>query len=514
MKIEELNSMSYREIEKLAKEKLNITRRGRVSKEILIEQLLQHHQNLLADNHFISTDETTDDSTMESEVVQEPTIPRRGRKRGNQKSKEQQKALPVSKKAKKECVEHTLNSTFSVDEDSDDAKKKDLPSIEKPKKAIPKNLRGRKKVYLTEESSTNESENEKVPAKQVKKIKSVEAKEQSVTQESEPENKAVEGKVQILDNAIEKSPEIQSVAAKVPKRKLKKSASAGEQHVTGNVAEKIPARRTRSSDKVVEPDQSVKAAITPKSTPTVAVPSLPEPTSPPVVLVAKKTLLLRTSSHPVRSRKPSANLNTPAKVAVTPAASAKKGVQFTAASTDNSSNIPKMAKRKAAPNFAEIHQKHFLKMQSVDEYVDKKRARTDTMNASAKAVRTKSVLNNAQTKPSTPQVKTDVTTESIATPTAKPDMKFNFVSGLQKPVFTAKGQVVNGKQRVMATVKENLQNNNASQIPAVTTKTAASIGGKRKASMLNASRDVNTSTLSMAGKQILELQMQHRNMKN
>ncbi|XP_046643275.1 nucleolar and coiled-body phosphoprotein 1-like isoform X2 [Daphnia pulicaria] len=507
MKIEELNSMSYREIEKLAKEKLNITRRGRVSKEILIEQLLQHHQNLLADSHFISTDETTDDSTMESEVVQEPTIPRRGRKRGNQKSNEQQKALPVSKKAKKECVEHTLNSTFSVDEDSDDAKKKDLPSIEKPKKAIPKNLRGRKKVYLTEESSTNESENEKVPAKQVKKIKSVEAKEQSVTQESEPENEAVEGKVQILDNAIEKSPENQSVAAKVPKRKLKKSASAGEQHVTANVAEKIPARRTRSSDKVVEPDQSVKAVITPKSTPTVAVPSLPEPASPPVVLVAKKTLLLRTSSHPVRSRKPSANLNTPAKMAVTPAASAKKGVQFTAASTDNSSNIPKMAKRKAAPNFAEIHQKHFLKMQSVDEYVDKKRARTDTMNASAKAVRTKSVLNNAQTKPSTPQVKTDapITTESIATPTAKPDMKFNFVSGLQKPVFTAKGQVVNGKQRVMATVKENLQNNNASQIPAVMTKTAASIGGKRKASMLNASRDVNTSTLSMAGKQILRI---------
>jgi hypothetical protein len=54
------------------------------------------------------------------------------------------------------------------------------------------------------------------------------------------------------------------------------------------------------------------------------------------------------------------------------------------------------------------------------------------MNASAKAVRTKSVLNNAQTKPSTPQVKTDapITTESIATPTAKPDMKFNFVSGI------------------------------------------------------------------------------------
>ncbi len=107
---------------------------------------------------------------MESEVVQEPTIPRRGRKRGNQKSKEQQKALPVSKKAKKESVEHTLKSTFSVDEDTDDAKKKDLPSVEKPKQTIPKKFRGRKKVYLTEESSTNKSENKKAPAKKMKKI--------------------------------------------------------------------------------------------------------------------------------------------------------------------------------------------------------------------------------------------------------------------------------------------------------------------------------------------------------
>lgn len=62
--------------------------------------------------------------------------------------------------------------------------------------------------------------------------------------------------------------------------------------------------------------------------------------------------------------------------------------------------------------------------------------------------------------------------------------------------------MINEKQRVMATVKENLQNN-ASQIPAVTTKTA-SIGGKRKASMLNVSRDINTSKLSIVGKQILK----------
>ncbi|XP_046643401.1 alpha-protein kinase 1-like [Daphnia pulicaria] len=105
--------MSYRQIEKLAKEKPNITRRDRVSEEILIE--VQHSQNLHSDSHFISTDETTDDSTMESEVVQEPTVSKCGRKHGNQNSKEEQKALPVSKKTK-ESVDHASNSTFSIDE--------------------------------------------------------------------------------------------------------------------------------------------------------------------------------------------------------------------------------------------------------------------------------------------------------------------------------------------------------------------------------------------------------------
>ena len=226
---------------------------------------------------------------MESEVVQEP-VPKRGRKRVNHKCKEQQKSFPVSKKAKKESVEHTLNSTFSVDEESDDAKKKDLPSIEKPQETIPKKLRGRKKAYLTEESSTNESENEKVPARKVKKCMSGETKEQPVTRGSEPGNTVVE-KVKILDKAdsIVQSPDNQSVSKQIPKRKLKKSASAGEQHINENVTEKMPARRTRSSgkDERVEhkSDQSMKNVITPNSTPTaiVAVSSLPEPqdSSPP-----------------------------------------------------------------------------------------------------------------------------------------------------------------------------------------------------------------------------------------
>lgn len=62
--------------------------------------------------------------------------------------------------------------------------------------------------------------------------------------------------------------------------------------------------------------------------------------------------------------------------------------------------------------------------------------------------------------------------------------------------------MVNGKQRVMATVKENLHN--ASQISAVQTATTTAAKGKRKASMLNVSREINASKLSLAGKQILK----------
>lgn len=377
---------------------------------------------------------------MEAEVLPEP-VQKRGRKRGNRH--EQKKPLPASKKAKKESIEHTLNSTFSVDEDSDDANKKDLPSIIVPQETIPRKLRGRKTAYLTEESSANDSENEKPPARKMKKSTNVEQKEQAVTQDSETGKSTQVEKVQVLDKAdsVEKSPPKEAVPEQIPKRKLKKSTSAGEQRISNElVAEKIPARRTRSSDKVEllkgKSDQHPSMKNSTKSNSTAVAPaSLPVPQdSNPSVLVERKTLLQRTSSHPVRSRKSTANFNTPAKVALTPAVSAKKAVQFTA-STDNS-NLPKLVKRKAAPNFAEIHQKNFMKMESVDEYVDKKRTRTETMNASAKTVRTKSVFTNSSTpqaKPSSiPNAKTNstITTESIPAPMkTQQDMKFNFVSG-------------------------------------------------------------------------------------
>lgn len=60
------------------------------------------------------------------------------------------------------------------------------------------------------------------------------------------------------------------------------------------------------------------------------------------------------------------------------------------------------------------------------------------------------------------------------------------MTGLVKPVFTAKGQVASEKQRVMATVKENVLNSSM-----------------RTGSLLNVSRDLNASKMSINGKEIL-----------
>ena len=452
---------------------------------------------------------------------------KRGRKRGKQQ--EQKKPERASKRSKKESVEHTLNSTFSVDEDERDPNETvTLPVVTSIKAKEPRKMRGRKKAYLTEESSANESENDKPPAaapENEEKIEQPTAVELEVPA-LEDKNDKPTANVEKVTGKKKKKLSASKVDAIPPARKLKKSTSAPSEQPTE--PEKIAVKRTRSSSGKISPVTEkipVKKILLGKAEPVepeVMMPVnkklvaskrisngspavTPKQTAPSPV--DKRVALLKTSTHPVRSRKLTQTLSsTPAKVvALTPAASAKKAVQFNAAT-----NIPKLTKPKAAPNFAEIHQKNFLKMQSVDEYVEKKRARTETMS-SAKTVRTKSVLNNA-----TPQAKPVVTKSK--TPE---NVKFNFVSGkkdksfssrrnnvllyltssflqgLQKPVFTAKGQVVNEKQRVMATVKENLHNASQQQhIPAAT--------GKRKASTLNMSREINASKLSLAGKQILK----------
>lgn len=470
--------------------------------------------------------------------------PRRGQKRRKEQSEEQKNPLCVSKKVKKVkkgCVEHALNSTFSVDKQENgnqDINVVDAALIKKPQETISRTLRGRKKIYLTEESLANESENMKVSARNLKKSRRVDPKEQS-SANSEGEKGMIGKKSPATDHFVLQPSAHELEPEQTPKRKLQKSASA----VVENMCEesevgKMPAKRTRSSDKAASVETSVEQSQsrdTPaknetksndRVTTSFITSSESEPSSSTPPIIREKAALLQTSSYTVRNRKPTTNSCTPAKIVVPSAVGAKKA--FTVNS--ETSLTPKLGKSRAAPNFAEIHQKNFLKMQSVDEYVEKKRKRTETMTASAKTVRTKSVLNNTATPhakpPVAPKSKAATMQDSCTAPSTK-DIKFNFISGiknshtkipkwkiaviysvtssfigLRKPVFTAKGQVVNEKQRVVARVKENLQNN-VSRIPAATARTTVSID-KRKASMLNVSREINTSKLSLAGRQILK----------
>jgi len=165
--------------------------------------------------------------------------------------------------------------------------------------------------------------------------------------------------------------------------------------------------------------------------------------------------------------------------------------------------IPKLAKAKAAPNFSEIHKKNFMKMQSVDEYVEKKQVRSAAVTASAKSFRTQPMISTVSATPSE-----SVKSRLFPTPASEkpPPIKFNFVSGIQKPVFTAQGLVASGKKRMMATLKENHQ-----IVPTVTTLKKTSMGA-----------GLNRSQQSIGGEMLrgvrvnrrFQLQMQHRNMKH
>lgn len=441
------------------------------------------HENYLSDTNFISADESTENSTMESEVLDKPVVSKRGRKRGNQDSDEKKPSISSkkAKKAKKESIERTLNSTFSVDEDEEvNDTTITLPAVvAKPIKSTIRKLRGKKKTeaaYLTEESSINESETEKTPISQavnkkpaklamnmkpqptnsrdcripVVMLKQLESTKQTSSDDSEPEkNRAKKPFTQAEPQSLEN----ETTAKKIPPKKLKKSSSTASVRKTPTIEQemkKAPLKRTRSStgnkaelvgeqisiEETKEmPAKKLEKSVsneTPAASPQVE-PCVPSPTATAVAVVEieKKTVLRRTSTHQLRSR--ISTINIPAKIAMTPVASAKRGVHFTAkngnASSAISTNISKANKPKAAPNFAEIHQKNFLKMQSVDEYVEKKRARTETMTAtSAKTNRTKSVLNNTFTPQAKPAVAKPIQASTPSDSTMN-NMKFNFVSG-------------------------------------------------------------------------------------
>ena len=130
MNIDELKSMKYGELFKLAREKLKITRRMPkasyltksiqiftntlfISQDKLIESLLNIHQELLTDANYVSDDATDDSKIVEPEPeVRKP--PKRGKKRGK-KSQESCKE-PDHKKSKQDLADvppAKLDETFS-----------------------------------------------------------------------------------------------------------------------------------------------------------------------------------------------------------------------------------------------------------------------------------------------------------------------------------------------------------------------------------------------------------------
>lgn len=417
--------------------------------------LLEQHKSYLSDSNFVSADESSSgDTSTEFKALEETTV-KRGRKRGKQQ--EQKECLP-SKKTKKESVEHNLNSTFSV-EDSEEEKNKpsSAQQIVEPAKVEerkPRKQKGRKKLNVTmspepEKKDVVEPENEIIPVSQPLKPRKGKTIIVAARKLSEGKTKALEQKVEETVTSEQSMPNVSDVdkVAEPLKEPFSKNDSVLNSSTNNRQIEKPIPRKTRNTrstslgvqssprevaNKVKTPNvekierssfSADKSHSSTKLTKRSARMSTSlNASSPTVPIVETKTVQPAASSTATRARKLTAsNINTPKPAILTPSMSAKKAVQFVG--NNVSSNIPKLAKPKAAPNFAEIHQKNFLKMQSVDEYVEKKRARTETLTVSAKAVRTKSFINSTpQPKPVPPKTKTP---ES-----GRKSMKFNFVSGI------------------------------------------------------------------------------------
>lgn len=212
---------------------------------------------------------------------------------------------------------------------------------------------------------------------------------------SRGKKKSSEPKKVILKKSLSEPVESMSEANNVitADRKLKKSLSE-QLTVTSEVPKKVvvAARKLKkSSGFTVESIVTTKAAT-------------------PVSIPARKSLIQRTPSLKSSSTTTETNLNTPPLIRMPSTPSTLvKSVKKTL--IQPLSNIPK---RKAAPNFAEIHQKNFDKMQSVEEYVEKKKLRTEN-------IVTGSALKN--------KLNGSTATQTPAKTPATKSLKFNFVSG-------------------------------------------------------------------------------------
>ena len=150
-----------------------------------------------------------------------------------------------------------------------------------------------------------------------------------------------------------------------------------------NDADEMPAPKEAPEAKELSPKTPIRKAL--RRTTSSAAPRTPSNRS-----ALKKTLSsIEAPSTPVNKKEPEEGKATrmsmsqprpvrPVVLIPSTPASARKAVQFTSSSAKKPTTL---TKPRAAPNFAEIHQKNFDKMQSVDEYVEKKKARTEALKA-------------------------------------------------------------------------------------------------------------------------------------
>ena len=281
--------------------------------------------------------------------------------------------MPSRKKSK---IEVALNSTFSLDKEdflsSDNPSENELPVAPVKSEPKPKTVRGRvRKAVRKSNQQLRESTSSELEAAD---------KTQDIIEKSQ-------------DSTISLGPGLPEETSK-PSEALTKNENDKIPTTT-----KVEPEKRRLSNRTV---QSEKKNITQQKTP-----------------------VQQASGVKRRSFTKTAEVIKP--VVATPM-STKKGVQFPSGTSTSK------LKPRAAPNFAEIHQKQFEKMQSVDEYVEKKRQRTETVSASAVKTmipRKRSIAKtpNDNIKNRTIPSPNPAVPSTNPTPAARTKLNFNFVSG-------------------------------------------------------------------------------------
>jgi len=283
-------------------------------------------------------------------------------------------------------MEETLNTTFDVEE--------------------PKQKRSR--------GNKNKSNSEPVVAEQPKKIAAVASRKlKKSISEPVPSEPAVSSTVDPLPD----EPKKQVNQVLTAGRKLKKSLSEPptkakeeeEEPVTTKKVVVATRKLKRSNGFTVEPLVLKQKVATPPVHAAAVPGSAKKPFTPNLRRTTMEVTAAGSATPPLM------------KMPATPATVVKSVRKVIPAQPLHiTSSIPK---RKAAPNFAEIHQKQFDKMQSVDEYVEKKKTRNE-------AIVTGSALKNRLNATIQTPTKTPAATATNAL--NKTPLKFNFVSGINK----------------------------------------------------------------------------------